>query len=128
MTNVRFFFLDHHLGQGHFSTPCFIPCSIPCSTRALLRLHMSLTSLSNSSVMAISKSSCNRFSFSSGVADVENRTFILLCPIDLIGFHLHSGRIPGIIIQFIQHLLQINSICHLYIAVFFDDKFGESIF
>ena len=43
-------------------------------------------------------------------------------------FYLLSVRIPGIIVQFIQHLLQINSICHLYIAVFFDDKFRESIF
>ena len=43
-------------------------------------------------------------------------------------FYLQSGRIPGIIIQFIQHLLQINSICNLYITVFFDDKFREPIF
>ena len=37
-------------------------------------------------------------------------------------------RIPGIIIQLVQHLLQLNCICHLYVAVFFDDKFREAIF
>ena len=65
------------------SMPCSIPCSIPYSTSAFPKLHISCTSLSNSSVMAMPKSSWRRFFFISEDTLREKRVFRIFDRISL---------------------------------------------